>query len=163
MTSSPCRRSWRVSFPQFSAGDLLVSLRSINLVFVLDPESLKVKWWRIGPWRRQHDPDWQDGGVITVFDNNMHRRPSRIVSISPQSYETESIADGTEFDFYTGIRGKHQVLPNGGVLITIPQQGHVVELDRDGNVVFEFLNVFAKDEKRESASLGSSPPARGLL
>lgn len=130
------------SFPQFAVGDLLVSLRSINLIFVVDPDSLKVKWWRMGPWRRQHDPDWQQDGRITVYDNNMHRSPSRIVAISPQTFQTEVLANGTDLDFYSWNRGKHQITPGGNLLITIPNQGRVIELDQDGEIVFEFLNSF---------------------
>lgn len=130
------------SFPQFAVGDLLVSLRSINLIFVVDPDSLKVKWWRMGPWRRQHDPDWQQDGRITVYDNNMHRSPSRIVAISPQTFQTEILANGTDLDFYSWNRGKHQITPGGNLLITIPNQGRVIELDRNGEIVLEFLNSF---------------------
>jgi hypothetical protein len=130
------------SFPQFSAGDLLISMRSINLLFVLDPNSLKVKWWRIGQTRRQHDPDWQLDGSITVYDNNMHRNTSRITRINPADYSAEILYDGVKEDFYSRIRGKHQVLPNNNILITISQQGRVLEVTNSGEVAFEFLNPY---------------------
>jgi len=130
------------NFPQFAVGDLLVSLRSLNLLFVVDPESLRVKWWRIGPWRRQHDPDWQPDGRISVYDNNMHRQSSRIVAISPQTLDMEIIADGEAIGFYSWNRGKHQAMPGGHLLITIPGQGRVIELDRNGEIVMEFVNLY---------------------
>lgn len=130
------------AFPAFEAGDLVMSFRAINLVFVMDPETRKVKWWRQGLTRRQHDPDWNDDGTITVFDNNMHREYSRIFTIHPDSYEAEITVDGADYEFYTWHRGKHQRTPGGGFLVTSSDQGRVFELDAQGEMVFEFVNRY---------------------
>jgi len=133
-------------YPGFKAGDLLVTVRSPDLVFVMDPETLKIKWWRQGLTRRPHDADFNGRGTITIFDNNMHRGYSRIVEIDPVSFKHRTIVQGRRYDFYTEIRGKHQLLPNGGVLITSTGQGRVFEVDASGNVVFEFLNIYGVGE-----------------
>lgn len=140
-------------FPEFSTGDLLISLRSLNLVYVLDPETLKVKWWRSGQYRRQHDPDWQPNGTITVYDNNMERLHdaegqmfSRILRINPTSFVSTIAYNGSEDRFYSKIRGKHQLLPNGNILITSPMQGRVLEVTSEGETVFEFLNYYNGDQ-----------------
>ena len=78
------------AFPLFEEGDIMISLRSLNLVAVLDPDTLKVKWWQHGPWHRQHDPDFQTDGTITVFDNRLDLGQSQIIKIDPQSVNTEA-------------------------------------------------------------------------
>jgi len=145
------------SYPEFSSGDLLLSMRSLNAVMVVDPSSKKIKWWRVGAYSRQHDPDWQPDGIITVFDNQMRDkhgvaqatetpRFSRIVGIDPENFNTEVLYDGKKDHFYSNIRGKHQLLPNKDILITSSQQGRVLITDPDGETVFEFLNRY--DEKK---------------
>lgn len=134
-------------YPGFSTGDLLVSLRSPNLIFVMDQETLKVKWWRQGLVRRQHDPDWNNKGTITIFNNNMHRGYSNITELNPVTYEHDIIVDGKTYDFYTWWRGKHEMMPNGGILITSPDQGRVFETDGEGNLTFEFLNTYGDNHQ----------------
>lgn len=150
----PLPASLASKYPQFKAGDLLVSLRSVDLVFVMDPDTLKVKWWRQGQTRRQHDPDWGRDGNIIVFNNNMHRDYSSIVEIDPKTYQGKVLLDGKKYNFYSHIQGKHQEMPGGGILITSPQQGRVFEVDRKGKVVFEFLNVY--DDKNRSLSVSEA-------
>ena len=43
---------------------------------------------------------------------------------------------------YSAIRGKHQTLSDGSLLITLSQQGRVLHVTRDGRVMMEFLNRF---------------------
>ncbi|MCK5770413.1 arylsulfotransferase family protein [Algiphilus sp.] len=138
----PLPRELADAFPRFEAGDLLLSMRSLDLVFVLDPDDLAVKWWRIGQVRRQHDPDWQPDGSITIYDNDMHRGPLRIVRIEPENYRASVLYEGRRHGAQTWFRGRHQRLPNGNLLITVPQQGRVLEVAPDGALVFELLNRY---------------------
>jgi hypothetical protein len=134
------------SFEQFSEGDLLISLRSLNLIFVVNPDDLKVKWWRVGVARRQHDPDWQEDGTISIYDNNMHREISRIVEIDPVTYESRIVYSGEKEDFYSYRRGNHQVLENGNILIVVSEQGRVLEVNAAGETVYEFINRYQDGE-----------------
>ncbi len=128
------------AFPQFEPGDLLVSARTLNMVFVVDPDTLEMKWWRSGATMRQHDPEWMANGEILIYDNRMGRGRSDLVAIDPQTYDKRVVFDGDVNGFYSRIRGKVEPLDAGHLLVTSPQQGRVFELDADGETVAEFLN-----------------------
>jgi hypothetical protein len=144
----PLTKKFEQYYPSFRAGDLLLSLRTPNLIFIIDQETLKVKWWRQGLTRRQHDPDWNNSkGTITIFNNNMHRGFSEIKEINPITYTHSVILKGEKYNFYTWWRGKHQIMPSGGVLTTSSDQGRVFETDAKGNITFEFINTYKKGQE----------------
>ena len=139
------------AFPQFAAGDLLVSLRDLNLIMVVDSMGEKVKWHQIGPWIAQHDPDFLKNGRISVLNNNFDGTPdgslaggSNIVEIDPATRATW-IRYGTRAgqEWYTEIRGRHQPLENGNVLISESVAGRAMEVDKNGQVVWEFINRYS--------------------
>jgi hypothetical protein len=136
------------AFPDFSAGDLLVSFRIRDLVTVIDGESGAIKWSQNGPWHEQHDPDFQPDGTITVFDNNPHPptrgHGSSIIAIDPVTRRAwRKFTEGAP-SFYSEWGGVHQALPNGTWQIVIPAEGRVVEVDEEGNLVWEFNNVMTE-------------------
>ncbi|MCP5381649.1 MAG: hypothetical protein H6912_04710 [Kordiimonadaceae bacterium] len=126
-------------FPLFEAGDLLISSRSLNMIAVIDPETAKIKWNMIGKTKRQHDPDWNPDGTITVFDNRMGADYSRIVSINPTTNEFKVLVEGEKLNFYSRIRGKHQISVDGSIIVTSAQQGRVFELNQEGGKVLEII------------------------
>jgi hypothetical protein len=136
----PLPPSLAAAFPGFESGDLLLSYRSINLVMVVDPQTLRIRWHRMGMARRQHDPDWTPDGNIRVYDNNSTRGPSRIIDVDPRDFEVKTVLDGGNYDFYSSARGKHQRLPDGSILLVSSYQGRALEVDPEGRVTFEFLN-----------------------
>lgn len=148
--ADPLPASMAAAFPDFEAGDLLISHRSINMVSVVDPDTREVKWFTTGHMRRQHDPDWQPDGTVSIYDNNMHRDTSYIIKIDPsRPNDVETIVDGTDSAFYSWQQGKHEITESGTVLVSSPQQGRILEFDAAGNVVFEFLNSYdGGDEHR---------------
>lgn len=138
----PLPAAYAEQYPDFQAGDLLISFRAVDLVFVLDPVDHRVKWWRQGLTRRQHDPDWNARGTITIFDNNMHRDYSRVVEIDPRTYVHQTVVDGAAYQFYTWHRGKHDRSADGGYLVTSTTQGRVFEVNSAGEIDFEFINRY---------------------
>lgn len=125
------------AFPMFAAGDLMFSLREPNLVAVVDPQTGVLKWWQHGPWFKQHDPDFEPDGTITVFDNATGAMRSRILRIDPRDNSVSVDFEGTEAEpFYTWRRGKHQTLPNGNLLLTEAEHGRLLEVSETGDVVW---------------------------
>lgn len=137
----PLPAELEAAFPGFEPGDLLISARSLNLVAVIDPDTLAVKWWRIGTQQRQHDPDWLPNGQIRVYNNRMSRDYSTLLDIDPGTLSARTVLDGRDHDFYSRIRGKQQTLEDGRILVSSPQQGRVFEWDPAAGVVFDLRNV----------------------
>jgi len=135
------------AFPAFEAGDLLISVREVDLVAVVSAADHDLKWWSTGPWYRQHDPDFLPDGTISVFDNNMSFGTSRILAVNPQTGEQKTLFEGSaSLPFYSWRRGQQEQLENGNLLITESEQGHVFEVDRNGELVWEYNNIY--DESR---------------
>lgn len=142
----PLRADIADRFPQFEAGDLLISLRELNLVAVVDPDDGRIVWWQHGPWLKQHDPDFQTDGTITVYDNASGSAVSRILRVDPGTRRIETVFAGSDaVPFYNWQRGKHQVLANGNVLITESERGRIFEAAPDGSVVWERERVWDAD------------------
>ena len=137
-------------FPQFAAGDLLLSLRNFHMLMVVDPRTHKVKWHQTGPWIKQHDPDFLPNGKISVFNNNDDGTDDGSVLGGDTIVEVDSLSGLTSVryggqptqEMYTRFRGKHQRLDNGHILITESLAGRVFEVDSMGNVVWEFINRY---------------------
>jgi hypothetical protein len=141
----PLPRDLAGRFPMFSAGDLLISARELNLIFVLDPRTLAIKWWRVGDTIRQHDPDWTANGRLSIFNNRMARDYSEIVEIDPATFAKTVVVDGKDIDFYSRVAGSHQRLPDGNILISSKYQGRIIELAPNGDVALEFYSLLTDE------------------
>ena len=154
-------------FPLFSSGDLALSIREANMVLVVNPETKKIVWWRIGPWIRQHDPEFKAGGTISVFNNNLYRaalgqtdgydislptipRVSNILEIDPVTDEVRKIyGERAGQEMLSVIRGKHENTPEGGLLITEFEGGRVFETDRHSEIIWEYVNRYDEETVAE--------------
>src|SRR5215213_8196601 len=100
------------AFPRFAAGDVLVSLRNMDLLLVIDPTTLRIKWSQTGPFLRQHDPDFLPNGRISVFDNRSGGSEpaafgtSRIIETDPNTGRSvTTYGDRPNERFYTEKMG----------------------------------------------------------
>jgi hypothetical protein len=48
---------------------------------------------------------------------------------------------GGDLRFFSGAMGTHQYLPNGNVLLVVPDEGRILEVTSHGDKVMEFNNL----------------------
>lgn len=132
--------------PIFESGDLLVSLRDIQTLMVIDPDTEQIKWTYTGGFVRQHDPDFLPSGKISIHDNRPHRmmdpdsQPvSRIIELDPETLERRTlIGEDSDETFFSRITGSHTHLENGNILVAASRQGRLLEFMRDGRLVWRY-------------------------
>ena len=52
-------------------GDIILSLRNLNMVLIYRPSSNKVIKYKIGPWTQQHDVEYKDGKIFIFGNDNL--------------------------------------------------------------------------------------------
>jgi len=127
------------------AGQLLVSFREPSAIGIVDPDDQKLVWAAKGYWTGQHDPHILDNGNILLFDNRGNfRKPegrSRVIEFNPQTMQLVWQYTGTaESPLDSDIRSYSQRLRNGNTLITESNGGRIIEVTRDGDIVWEYTN-----------------------
>lgn len=121
----------------WNKGDIITSIREMNMVVVLDRVTHKPKWhWGEGELEKQHDPEQIANGNLLIFDNGKKRHWSRVVELDPTT--SKVVWEYKDEDFYSNIRGLSQRLPNGHTLVVSSQQVRAFEVTPEGETVWEF-------------------------
>lgn len=147
--------------PAAAAGQVLLSFRELagGSVALLDPDQEKIVWIARGSWLAQHDAQVTEDGNILVFDNRGHFGPgggSRVLEFDPASGGVEWVYAGdAERPLDSAIRSAQQQLANGNILITESNGGRLVEVTRDGEIVWEFINPVRAGKNDELVSVVS--------
>ena len=127
-----------------SAGDLMVCLRNLNMVVIVNPDSEKIVWGASGPWHFPHDPDPLENGNLLIFDNCVGtglQAFSRVIEFDPRQQKIVWSFSGTEnTKLRSDIRSTQQTLDEGNALICESDGGRMVEVNRAGEVVWQFEN-----------------------
>ena len=130
-------------------GDLLLSIRNMHMLVILDKDSHAIKWTYSGSWTRQHDADITPDGNIIVFNNSrkefgFRKIPgSNLVELDPATNKANVIyPKDDQPGFFTDIFGTHQALPNGNILISEGKAGRVFEINREGDIVWDFVSTY---------------------
>lgn len=134
-------------------GDLLLSVRQLDLVCIFRPGSGKLVWsWGPGEIQCQHHATLLENDNILLFDNGCKRRYSRVIEVNVRSGQIVwQYSASPPPDFFSHRRGGAQRLPNGNTLITESDRGRIFEITPEGKIVWEFLNPDVSSEKKRRA------------
>ena len=127
---------------RFHQGNWLVSFRNLDLVAVLHRET-KAVLWSYGPGELdgQHTPALLETGNILIFDNGYRRGYSRVIEVEPGTgtiaWQYPASADSA---FFSKTRGSAQRLENGNTLIVESEKGRAIEITRNLETVWEWVN-----------------------
>ena len=132
---------------------VLVSMRELGAIGLLDLDREVFTWAARGPWIGQHDPDLLPNGNMLLFDNVgdfSDRGDSRVIEFNPKTYEIVwSYAGSTNQPFHSILRSDQERLANGNTLITESDGGRLLEVTRDGEIVWEYVNPIRGGEGDE--------------
>ncbi len=139
-------------FPEFKAGQVLLSMRSLQAMIVLDPSTSSVVWGACGPWHYQHDAQFLDNGHFLLFDNIGSPRGSRVLEYNPRNGSFPWSYPGPDnVPFLTKERGMAQRLPNGNTLVVVSEGKEMLEVTPSREVVWTCLaESFITTAKRYS-------------
>lgn len=142
-------------FPQFKAGQVLISVRNMNALALIDIPARKVGWLAVGQWRMQHTADFLANGHILVYDNLGGRKKTRVLEVDPA---TRDIAWAYSSTFLAKVRGTAQRLPNGNTLVVDPESTRMFEITPDREVVWEVICMERPQETAGGRPIHTNTP-----
>lgn len=97
-----------------------------------------------------HSATWLDNDKVLIFDNGWQKpevNRSRVLILNTKTNKIvwEFIPQNSN-SFYSAFQGAAQMLPNGNVLVTSTNTGHIFEItqDKKPEIVWEFISPWAK-------------------
>ena len=146
--------------PGAKPGNVLISLKHLDMLAVMDLETDRLVWALRGSWRAQHDAKMLPNGHILLFDNAgglLAQGKSRALEIDPGTGGIVWSYNGAQDDpLDSDIRGGVSRLPNGDTLIAESTSGRILEVTPDRRVVWEYVQPIGDVENgsRLVAALG---------
>lgn len=127
-------------FPGFRAGDLLLSLRELNLVVAVRPAEERILWWRYGLSSAQHDATFSDG-AIELFDNNPGSDPPqpRLLRLNLAEQRAEELLDLSRWKMEMRVMGNFE-RHDDRVLTVDTDAGRAIAGRLDGSLDFVLEN-----------------------
>jgi len=134
----------------FRRGNVLVSVRELDIVAIIDLEQRAVVWATTGMWSRQHEPILLDNGNMLLFDNLGRPERSRVLEFDPFTHEIVwSYGSDDGEPLYSRECGANSRLPNGNTLIIESENGRALEVTHDKAIVWEYISPHRAGKDRE--------------
>ncbi len=130
--------------PNAKPGNVLLSVKHLDMLVVMDLEADGIVWALRGSWRAQHDAKMLPNGHILLFDNQgglAKHGPSRALEIDPGTGGVVWSFGGSEGEpLDSDNRGAVQRLKDGNTLIGESAGGRILEVTPNGSVVWEYVH-----------------------
>jgi hypothetical protein len=140
---------------RFKPGNILLSPRTLGLIFIVDKETKEIVWEYTGAYEGglagQHEPRMIPKGIpgegnIIVLDNGTppirsirHSAVSYVLEINPVTKVVEwKYEEGQFLKFYVPFGGSVERLANGNTLVGESFGSRVFEVTREGETVWEY-------------------------
>ncbi len=159
----PDNRWFAAGDERFRPGNILVSARNLNTVFIIDKATGEVVWQYSNELDRQHEAvmverGQRGDGLVMLFNNGrdsryLYRR-SRVQLVDPTTNEVSWEYQSRNFFSTTG--GTAQPLPGENVLITSSHSGRVFEVTPQHRIVWEWTPPY-KPMRVERLALDHCP------
>ena len=149
---------------RFKPGNVLQSLRQLDLVILTDRDTKEIVWEYTGDYNGgmsgQHDSHMIEKGIpgegnIIIFDNGAspttnlaHCGCSYVIEVNPTTDEVVWAYDQKE-QFHSNFTSSCQRLPNGNTLILEAAHGRLFEVTPECEIVWE--HVFGKAPRTQRA------------
>ena len=140
---------------EFEDGWYLVSIRELSALVAIevDDELSRgvARWWKRGPWKKQHEATALANGSILMFDNEgAGEAKSRVIEVDPTSGEIVWSYEGPPgVGFFSRVGGSCHRLENGNTLVVESTAGMAYEVKRDGTCVWTFASPHRAGEDGE--------------
>jgi hypothetical protein len=123
-------------------GDLFISIRHRNTIFLYRPSTNKIIWIKTGPWMAQHDVDVVNDSSIMIFGNDVIRGQygDQLVNghndIYFYDFENDSVFTPytqmmRKLNIATATEGRCDLLPNGDMFIDETNNGKLYIISTD--------------------------------
>jgi hypothetical protein len=141
------------ALPFAQAGDLLLSFRAISAIAVFRPSTEQIVWATKGPFSHQHNARIEPDGQLYFFDNDgrngivssgggapfQERRISRVARFNPFTNQLDEVFSSPMI--YSVYLGDYERTDNGSWVICSPNQGRVIVLSPNKQVVWQLRTV----------------------